>query len=329
MKKPIKSADLGSYLNKNKIRKLLFGSKDSKGFVPTFFLYLILLSFGYIYFLPVLRMVVTTFMDPGDQVDPRVIWIPSRLVFDNIRVAFNSLRYVDGFYVSFMLSVVPALLQTASTAMTGYALARFNFPLKRFWIVMVLVFYVVPGQLLTVPRYLMFLEYNFINKLTSIYLPAVLGQGLKSGIFVLIFYQFFHSYPKSIDEAAEVDGAGRLRIFSKIALPMAGPALVISIIFSVVWYWNETSQMILFFGNSMADKLLFVPITTMRTLPTRLLNFRNMMIELFAAEGATESLTDAYSLAGALLVILPMLILYLVMQRQFIESIERSGITGE
>jgi multiple sugar transport system permease protein len=287
-------------------------------------------SFGYVYLLPVMRMLLGTFMTREDQIDPKIVWIPTKLVLENLQIAVRSLYYWDGLFVTVMLSTVPALLQTASTAIAGYGFARFEFPLKRLWLVLVVAFYVVPAQLISVPRYLLYMNYGLLNTVWSMYLPAIFGQGLKSGIFILIFYQFFHSYPKSFDEAAEIDGAGRLKIFGRIALPMSGPALVISIIFSVVWYWNDTNQNSRFMANAVNTTFLGVPINSMRTLPVRLQDFTVMLEEMFALGGETNvPVTDGYLLAGTLLVILPMIIMYLILQRQFIESVERSGITGE
>jgi multiple sugar transport system permease protein len=310
----------------------MFGSKDKKGFLSLLVMYVILCGFGYVYLMPIARMALRAFMTPDEQIDPKVVWIPTKLILDNIRIAFDGIHYLDGLFVTVVLSVVPALLQTVSTALAGYAFARFEFPLKKLWMVLVVAFYILPIQLIAVPKYLLFLNYNIINKLSAVYLPAILGQGLKSGIFILIFYQFFHSYPKSFDEAAEIDGAGRIKVFYRIALPLSGPAIVISIIFSVVWYWNETNQITLYFAQSTRTALFGIPIYNMRTLPVRLQAFNDMLDEMFQLGGAARlqtPITDGYNLAGTMLVILPMLILYLVLQRQFVESVERSGITGE
>ncbi|MDR1061289.1 MAG: carbohydrate ABC transporter permease [Clostridiales bacterium] len=309
-----------------KARKFLLGSHGKKGALPLALVYVVLASLGFVFILPVLRMLVSAFMTPADLVDPKVIWVPTQLYWQNVATAVRVLRYGEGLFVSFMLSAAPALLQTACTALAGYAFGRYEFPLKKLWLAMAVLFYMIPMQVTTVPRYILFLGYGIVNTPWSVYLPAMFGQGLKSSIFILIFYQFFRNYPKSLDEAAEIDGCGRFRVFLRIALPMSGPAMVISVIFSVVWYWNETTQMALFMGNSGARSLFGVSVSTLQTLPLRIATFANR----FTAEmGANTKLPDAVSLAGALLAIAPVLILYLVLQRQFIESVERSGITGE
>jgi multiple sugar transport system permease protein len=319
----------------NKTRKRLLGSKDRKGLIPLIVQYVILFSFGYIYLLPVFRMIITSVMTFEDQIDPRIVWFPTQLTFANIDMSIRALHYWDGLYVSFMMSVVPALLQTVATCLTGYALARFKFPMRKMWLALIVLFYLMPMQLLNVPRYLMLLDYGMIGQLRSLYLPAIFGQGLKNGIFILIFFQFFAGYPKSFDEAAEIDGAGRLKVFYRIALPMSGPAMVISVIFSVVWYWNETSNVSLLFARLLtsAPTIMGIPVTSFRPLSLRLLDYQSMLEGLFNTEGGaggmSHQLTDGYMLAGTMLVIAPMIILFLILQRQFVESVERSGITGE
>jgi len=170
-----------------------------------------------------------------------------------------------------------------------------------------------------IPRYVLFSKYKLINTPWASFLPAVFGQGVKGAIFILIFYQFFNSYPKSLDEAAQIDGARKLKVFLRIAIPMAKPAIVVSILFSFVWYWNETSQSGLFFG------------TVIKTLPMKLGSFAESYKSLYNAGTAdtVNALNEAVSLAGTFLSVLPMIIMYLILQKQFVESIERTGITGE
>ena len=308
----------------NRVRKIALGSNNRKGIVPTVLVYVILLSLGFTYILPVLRMLVSIVMTPQDLVDPKVIWVPTQLDFSGILNAFKVLNYWEGLYVSVMLSVVPALLQTMCTALVGYAFGRFEFPLRKFWIIMVVLFYIIPMQVTTIPRYLLFLNYGLINTPWSVYLPAMFGQGLKNGIFILIFMTFFSSYPKALDEAAEIDGCGRFKVFFRIALPMSGPAMVISVIFSVVWYWNETTQSALYFGRALNANLFGYTVKKMQTLPSRVAGF----IEEFTSEMGGNA-PAATVLAGAFLSILPLLIMYFVLQKQFVESVEMSGITGE
>ncbi|MEG6612630.1 carbohydrate ABC transporter permease [Pseudoclostridium thermosuccinogenes] len=300
-------------------KKVVLGRNDHMGLAKLAATYFILLGIGFIYLYPVIYMIITSFMSPDDLVDPAVTWIPTQIYFGNFIKAYNVLDFFRSFINSLYLSLGPAVLQTLSAAIIGYALARFDFPLKKIWLILIIATFIIPSQVTLVPRYMMFHSYKFINTPLPSFIPAIFGQGIKSTIFILIFYQFFRGYPKSFDEAAELDGAGKFRIFCKIALPMALPALVVSILFSFVWYWNETAQSGLYFGSAI------------RTLPMKLGSFADQYKRIYVKTDAhtLNSLNEAISMAGTFLSIVPLLIMYIVLQRQFVEGVERSGITGE
>ncbi|MDR0292834.1 MAG: carbohydrate ABC transporter permease [Oscillospiraceae bacterium] len=260
-------------------------------------------------------------MTPADITDPGIEWIPTAIYSGNYSKAFATLDFQKAFVNSLYLSVTPALLTTISSGFIGYGLARFRFPGKQRWLVLLVATFFIPSQVTMIPRFMMFSRYQIINTPWTQFLPAAFGQGIKSALFVLIFMQFFSSYPTALDEAAAIDGAGRMGVFFRIAVPMARPAIVISVLFSFVWYWNETTQASLFFG------------TQIKTLPMRLGSFADSYNTIYGssanAANAANALNEAISMAGTFLSIMPLLLLYFVLQRQFVESIERSGITGE
>jgi len=153
----------------------------------------------------------------------------------------------------------------------------------------------------------------------SLIIPAALGQGFRSAIFVLIFYQSFLSLPKVLEESARLDGASEWRIFYNIALPNAIPAYVVSLIFSMVWYWNETYLTVIFLEGGI------------QTLPMQLSKFVQAYENLYppGTVNIFDRLNEAVKLSGTFLNILPLLVMYFVLQRWFVESVERTGITGE
>jgi multiple sugar transport system permease protein len=162
-------------------------------------------------------------------------------------------------------------------------------------------------------------SYGLLGNIFSIILPAILGQGFKSAIFILIFYQTFVSLPKVLEEAARLDGASDLKIFLQIAIPAAVPAFIISIIFSTVWYWNETYLTVIFLEGGL------------QSLPMQLSKFVQAYENLYppGMVNIFDRINEAVKLSGTFLNILPLLLMYFVMQKWFVESIERSGITGE
>lgn len=311
-------------INAAKARAALLGSGEKNGIIKKLLIYFLLIPLGFICLYPVLYMFINSLLSAEDLVDPAVTWVPSTLSFDNYIMAFKTLDFVPSFLMSVFMSVIPAILQTLATSLTGFGLARFNFKGKKLWIVLVVLTFVIPTAVMEIPQYIMFDQYHLLKTPFVVFLPALTGQGLKSAIFILIFYAFFRSYPISFDEAAELDGAGKLRIYYTIAMPAAKGAIVLCFLFSMVWYWNETDMLSLFSPN-------------LSTLPRVLSEFANKFTELYANGSATASGTgggigsvnEAITLAGTCLSVIPMLVMYLFLQRQFVESVERSGITGE
>lgn len=307
----------------DKAKRFLRGSNEENGLLKTVIIYFVLIALAFICIYPILYMLVNSFFSPDDLVDPSVTWVPSKLYFGNYEQAYQTLEFLPSFGLSIIMSLVPALLQTVSTALVGFGFARFEFPLKKLWLVLVIFTFMVPTVVMRIPQYMMFDSYHMLNTVFPFFLPAAMGQGIRSAIFILIFYTFFKSYPLSFDEAAELDGAGKLRIWRTIAMPAAKGAIVLCILFSLVWYWNETDALNLFATN-------------IKTLPIRLMEFSTKFAELYEDTASTTgggtsvgSLNESITLAGTCLSVLPMLILYLFLQKQFVESVERSGITGE
>lgn len=302
-----------------KLKRAILGSGKEDGIAKRIVVYALLMGIGFVFLYPILFMIPNSIMDMEDLVNPTVSWIPTRIFVGNFAIAFKVLDASKALWISILMSILPAVFQTAVCAFVGYGFARFDFPLKKLWIFMLVIAFIVPAQVTLVPRYMMFDAYSMINTPLPSILPALLGQGIKGSIFVLIFFQFFRTYPKVLDEAAEIDGAGTFGIFFKIALPMAIPAIVVSFLFSFVWYWNETYLAGIFFGR------------TIQTLPMKLQSFVASYTKMFpSSDGSTANrLNESIRMAGTLITIAPLLIMYLILQKQFVESVDKTGITGE
>lgn len=312
-------------------RARLVGRPGHRGWLFKAMIYVLLISIGFVYLYPVLSMFVTSLMGLPDLLDAAVKWVPTAVTLDNYREALDVMRVKETLINSVVGALLPALAQTAVCALTGYGLARYQVPLKKLIIGLLIVTFVVPPYVLLVPNYVMFSDYGLLGTLKTLIYPAMLGQGMKSAIFVLIFMQFFRQTPLSLDEAARVDGAGEARIFFGIAVPLAVPAFIISFLFSFVWYWNETYFTALYLnGNNIGDT------TKVSTMLLELQNFDAMYkqrVQQVASWGASvmgESVAnEAVKMAATVITILPLLILYFCLQKYFVEGIDRTGITGE
>ncbi|MFC5649906.1 carbohydrate ABC transporter permease [Paenibacillus solisilvae] len=300
-----------------KIRKFLLGMGENDGFVFKLVIYLLLIGIGFIYLYPVLFMLVNSFMSLDDLVNSMVKWIPTSIYTENYEKAIRVLDYRSTLMKTVLAAGTPALLQTVSCAIVGYGFARFDFPCKKILFVLMLATFVIPPQITMMPTYLLFKHYNLIGSLQTFIYPAIVGQGLKSTLFILIYYQFFRKMPVALEEAAELDGAGSLKIFYRLAIPMAGPAIIIVFLFSFVWYWNETYLAGMYFGNSLT------------ILPLELQQFADSYSRMFPPGSPGSQINEAIKLAGTLLTIGPLLVVYFLLQRWFVEGIDRSGITGE
>lgn len=301
------------------LRGFLFGTRTSYGLVFTTLVYLLLIAIGFVYLYPLLFMFVTSLKSPSDLLNPMVQWIPTQIYWGNYVKAFRVLEYPTTLVSSILISVVPSIIQTVVCSLVGYGLARYRFRGKNLLFVLILATFIIPAQNTVIPQMLTYKSYGLLGNILSLILPATLGQGYKSAIFILIFYQTFISIPKVLEEAARLDGASDLRIFLKIAVPAAIPSFIISFIFSTVWYWNETYLTVIFLEGGI------------QSLPMQLLKFVQAYENLYppGMVNIFDRLNEAVKLSGTFLNILPLLILYFVLQKWFVESIERTGITGE
>ena len=281
--------------------------------------YFLLIAIGFVFLYPLLYMVVTSLMSTEDLINPTIAWVPTKVDISNFKMVWSVMNYPGSLATSAIFSLVCAVLQTISCALMGYALSRFRVPFKMLWMALLVFIFIIPSDVITIPRYILFNELELIGSPLAMVLPAALGQGLKSSIFVLIFMQAFNAMPKSYDEAAQLDGAGRLRVFFVMALPMAIPSIVLCLLFSMVWYWNETAQVALLIGGDF------------HTLPLQLDAFNSLFASSFSTSfGDTANrLNERYQFAATLLTIIPLVLFYLVLQKQFVKGIESSGITGE
>ena len=303
-------------IDKQKIKRFLLGYTLTDGFIYKVCIYALLISIGFVYIYPLLTMVSTSFKSTSDLINPTVNWIPSTFYIENYTRAFKVLKYPQTLGQSLLVTLLPAILQTLVTSLIGYGFAKFEFPLKKLFFALVLLTFIIPSQVYTIPKYVMFNNLNLLGTLWSIILPSLFGQGINSAVFVLIFYQFFKMSPKVLDEAADIDGANEYKIFFRVNVPLAGPAYLTTFLFSFVWYWNETYLSSLFLNDS-----------KWTTLQIRLAYFVSDYKSQYSE--ATQMLNEGIRLAATLLIILPMFIMYLLLQKYFIKGVEQSGIAGE
>ena len=311
-----------------KTKAFLFGaSRENRGFVPSVLLYFTVVSIALVYIAPILSIVSTSLKDFSDMINPATMWIPRRLELSNYTAAWEAMNImpknliVPGFslmenlrrstMLNSILVVVPStLLQLFFCSVAGYAFGRMDFPLKRFFFVLLILEFVVPPQAQLIPMIWTYRAFQLLNTPLVFYAPALFGHGVKGALFVFIYMQFFRKLPKEMEEAAMIDGVGPLRIFLKIMMPLAKPAYMVVFLFSIVYHWTE----------SLLSNTLY---KLSPTLPVRLLI---LMDRSNSAITGTAITSQPVQMATGVLMMAPILIIYFFAQKTFTESIERTGL---
>lgn len=302
---------------KDEWKTALLGNNEKKGALQLIVSYALLILFGFVYIYPMLYMLAYSLMGESDVVNPLVTYWPTEWQWNNYREASQTLNFFHTLLETAYISVLPSIFQTIACGLTAYGLARFNFPGKKIIFGLIIVTFIIPPQLTMMPQLIIFTKLGFAGNVLSFMVPAALGQGIKSAVFILIFYQFFRGIPDSVVEAAKIDGANSFQIFTRIGIPAAMPAILLSFLLSVVWYYNETVLTTVYLGTSVT------------TLPISLENFRSSYEALFPSTTAGKSVNEAIYMAGTLLNVLPLIIMYFFTQKYFVDGIDKEGITGE
>ena len=316
-------AKSGKKFSKEKVRKFFMGSKEKQGFLKVFCIYALLICIGFIYLNPILQMLSKSFMNLDDLLDSSINWIPSKFILSNYAQAAKSMDFWASPGKSIILAGVPTLCNLISCAIIGYGLARFEFPFKKVVLAVIVFTFILPSQVTMIPTYALYSQIGILGTILPFVVPPLLGMGINAPIFILIFWQFFRQVPKVLIEAAQIDGAGYFKSFFRISLPSATPAFITVGLFSFVWYWNESYLTEMYVSGVMTK-------SGWTSLVIQLDNFASNYnsYATTAASGAT-SINEAINMSGTMLSILPLLLMYFVLQRYFVESIDKTGITGE
>lgn len=319
-----KLKNIRTSFNKDKLRKVLMGTREKDGLIKMLVVYSLLICIGFVYLYPLLYMISKSFMNLDDLLDTSINWIPSSFYLDNYKNAAKSMDFLKSFFQSIVVAGVPTILNVVICSLVGYGFARFNFPGKKLCMGLLIFSYILPSQITMMPTYVLYNDMKIVGTLWAFILPALLGQGLNAPIFILIFYQFFKQVPKVLIEAAHIDGAGFFRSFIRISVPSAIPAIITVFLFSIVWYWNESYLTQLYISGVFIEGNWTSLIVQLKSFDQ---NFSDMYVS--AGNSLTADNNESIRMAATMLSIAPVLLMYFIMQRYFVESIDRTGITGE
>ena len=254
---------------------------------------------------PFVWMVSTSLKQPGDIMTPTIEWLPRRVTSENYAKVFEQpvLRWLVN---SLVVATTATALSLLSGAMAGYAFARLHFPGRGVLFFLVLATLMIPSEMTIVPLFIGFLRADLVNNYAVFILPSI-----ASVFSVYLFRQFFLSLPRELEDAARVDGAGRFRTFFSIALPLARPAVIAAAILLFTTNWN-----------AFLWPLLVAFTEEMKTLPVGMATFAP------GVGGQTQLQSFGPAMAAMTILTIPSLLVFLVLQRYFIEGVISAGIKG-
>lgn len=295
--------------------------------------YAILLSISYVVLYPLFYMLTSSVRSYTDFFDPSVLWIPKSFTSQWYSWAMECLDFWNALKNTVLFELIAAFLEIMSCSFVAYGLARFDFKGKKVLMLFLILTILVPDQMLIIPKMVNFSSLDFLGIVTLLnklgagirinilntgfvfYLPSLLAIGLRSGIIMFIYMQFYRGLPRELEEAAWIDGAGLFRTYTSIALPSSGVVLTTVSIFSIIWHWNDYYLAIMYMNDNKV-----MPLAVKLSNVAETLNIKH--------SAYNDTMSKATQCAACILFILPMLIMYIFLQRKFVKSIDRVGITG-
>ncbi len=266
-------------------------------------IYALLTAVSFIMLYPLLWMVSSSFK-PENEIFATTSLIPQEFTLDAYRRGWNGLSVSFGhmFLNSLLISVLVVVGNLISCSMAAYAFTRLQFKGRGFWFALMLGTLMMPQHAVLIPQYLMFLKFGWVNTIMPLVVPKFFAI---DAFFIFLMVQFFRGIPRELDEAAIMDGAGPLRIFLKVILPLSTPVMATAAVFSFIWTWDD----------------FFAPLIYLND------------IEKYTAQLGLRTFVDATAqsdwgalLAMSTLTVLPIFILFLLFQRLLIEGIATTGM---
>lgn len=291
-----------------------------------FFRFVIIFGLSFVILYPLIYMISCTFRDRGDMSDPTVMWIPRNYTLTVLKETIKAMDFWNTLTNTLVLNIGCSLVQVVSCAITGYGFARFKFKGKGILFGIVIMMILVPTQVISLPLYTQFRYFgikglfsiNLIDTMWTMYLPALTANGIRSGLMILIFRQFFKGLPRELEDAAYIDGCGPFKTFIRVMVPNAASSFLTVFLFSVVWYWNDYYVSSTFFTENHTVALMLQNLDSQ----LKLALFNDANVEISPREQIV------WKEAGCLLSITPILLMYTFLQKYFTEGIERSGLVG-
>lgn len=299
-----------------------------KSFLVNLFRMVVIVGICYMIMAPVLGIIANSFFSNADAYNPMVYLLPQDPTLERYETSMSVMDYWSTMGNSLFYTVALMCIQIVICSMVGYGFARYDFPFKKLLFGCVVVMIVIPTHTIMLPLYMTFKQFDPFGLCTLIlgeplslmgttwpmYIMTALGCGLRSGLYIYIFNQFFRGLPKEIEEAAFMDGCGTWYTYFFIMLRNAMPSVITVAVFSMVWQYNDTFYAKLFL------------IGQDQSIGMRIASLVNNIANQYKIYDTT--LQNLYLDAGIVLMLVPIVLIYVFLQKYFIEGVERSGIVG-
>ncbi len=291
--------------------------------------YAFLIAFSYILLYPIIYILTHSFRAPVDVTDPTILWVPKNLSWEPVKEAIERLNLPTSLWSTLKLEVVSALISTATCGIAAYGMARFKFRGRGVLNFILLLTILVPASIVIIPNYMNFYDFNplgivhlienifntninssLLSTVWTFWLPALTGVGIRAGFYIYIYMQFYKGLPKELEEAAWVDGCGPWGTYLRIVVPSSGVSVLTVSMLAIIWHWNDYYNALMYFQSD-------------HTMAVEISNF----VSKIRVEGGRRIETDA-PMAACLIYLLPVLIMYMFLQKKFITSIASTGIVG-
>jgi multiple sugar transport system permease protein len=266
----------------------------------------IIVVLGLFMIYPLLWMLASSFKDLSEIFTRAGTLIPERFTFENYQIGwsgFGGITFATFFKNSFIIAILSTIGAVSSSAVVAYGFARIPFAGRGFWFVCMMLTLMLPSQVQIIPQYIVFSRLQWINTFLPLIVPKFFGQAF----FIFLMMQFIRGLPRELDEAAEIDGCGRIGMFWRIVLPLITPALITSALFSFYWTWED------FFGP-----LLYLNEPRLFTV--------SLALRQFADPSSATNWGAIFAMST--LSLLPAFILFLMFQRYLVQGISTTGLKG-
>ncbi|MDI9438693.1 MAG: carbohydrate ABC transporter permease [Limnochordia bacterium] len=270
-------------------------------FTKRFFLYAVLIAGALIMIAPFVWMLSSSLKAPHEISLKYIKWLPETPQWQNYKIAWEAAPFSTYFRNSFFIAAVCMLIEVVFSSLAAYAFAKMNFFGKNVLFVLFLGTMMIPGEVMLIPNYITMVNFGWIDTYYALIIPWTV-----SVFSIFLLRQFFMSIPHELFEAALLDGCGKFKYLITVMLPLSKPALATVMLFKFIGSWNAFLWV-----------LIMTNTPSMRTIPVGLTYFVSDV-------GAQYN----YLMAASTFAMAPILILFLLLQKQFIQGIARTGLKG-